>query len=77
MLLWIKYFLSKHSQQVVLNGTASQTMTVSSGVPQGSVMGPLLFVLYVNDLPEQVECNISVFADDTKIYTTVKDIADS
>ena len=40
-------------------------------------MGPLLFLVYVNDIPEQVECSISMFADDTKIYTTVKDIADS
>ena len=65
------------SQQVVLNGLASETFVVSSGVPQGSVLGPLLFLVYVNDIPEQVECNISMFADDTKIYTAVKGIADT
>ena len=69
LLLWIKDFLSEHTQQVVLNGSASNTFTGSSGVPQGLVMGPLLFLVYVNDIPEQVECNISMFADDTKTYT--------
>ena len=77
LLLWIKDFLNGHLQQVVLNGLASRTFTVSSGVSQGLVLGPLLFLLYVNDIPEQIECNISMFADDTKIYTAVKDIADS
>ena len=66
LLLWIKDFFSK---QVDLNGSASNTLTVSSEVPQGSVMGPLLFLVYVNDIPEQVECN-SIFAVNTKIYTT-------
>ena len=77
LLLWIKDFFSECTQKVVLNGSASNTFTLSSGVPQGSVMGPLLFLVYVNDILEQVECNISMFADDTKIYTTVKSIADS
>ena len=77
LLLWIKDFLSERTQQVVLNGSASNIFTVSGGVPQGSVMGPLLLLIYVNDIPEQVECNISMFADDTKIYTAVKTIANS
>jgi len=77
LLLWIKDFLSERSQQVVINGSASNTFTVSSGVPQVSVMGTMLFLIYINDIPEQVQCNISMFADDTKIYTAVKDIADS
>ena len=55
MLLWIKDFLRDQSQQVVLNGSASESLTVSSRVPQGSVMGPVLFLLYFNDIPEQVE----------------------
>ena len=50
LLLWIKDFLSERTQQVVLSGSASNTFTVSSGVPQGSVMEPLLFLVYVNDI---------------------------
>ena len=57
-----------------MNSSASQTLTVSSGVPQGSAMGPVLFLflLHVNDIPKQVECDISMLVDDTKIYTSVK-----
>ena len=69
LLLWIKGFLNGRWQQVVLNGSA--------GVPQGSVLGPLLFLLYVNDIVEHVKCNISMFADDTKIYTAITNVADS
>ena len=72
LLLWIQDFFSEYAQKVILNGSASNTLTVSSEVPQDSVKGPLLFLLYVNDIPEQVECNISMFAENTKIYTTVK-----
>ena len=63
--------LNGRLQQVVLNGSASKIFTVSSGVPQGSDLGPLLFLVYVNDIPEHVECNISMFTDDTKIYASV------
>ena len=56
---------------------AQLLLSVSSGANQGLVMGLLLFLVYINDIPEQVECNISMFADDTKIYTVVKSIADS
>ena len=55
-----------------MNGSTSETLTVSSGVPQGSVMGSVLFLLYVNDIPEQVECDISMLADDTKILEGYK-----
>ena len=77
LLLWIKSFLTNRPQQVILNGSASKTFSVSSGVPQGSVTGPLLFLVYVNNIPEQVGCNIRMFSDDTKIYTTIQDIAGS
>jgi hypothetical protein len=67
---WIKDFLSNRKQCVIVNGSMSQPMPVSSGIPQGSVLGPLLFVIYINDLPNTTanNSNIYLFADDTKIY---------
>ena len=67
---WIKSFLTGRKQRVVLNGFKSEWTTVISGVPQGSVLGPLLFLLYINDLPDNVKyCQVKIFADDTKIYS--------
>ena len=68
---WIKSFLRDRKQRVVLNGFKSSWSNVVSGVPQGSVLGPLLFLLYVNDLPECIEnCKVAMFADDLKLYST-------
>ena len=61
---------------VVVNGSRSGWADVYSGVPQGSILGPLLFILYVNDLPETVRCGIQMFADDTKLWTTVQKVDD-
>ena len=69
VLHWIKDFLSHRVQKVIINGTHSSEKAVTSGIPQGSVLGPLLFVLYINDLPSCVQSNIRLFADDTKIFT--------
>ena len=69
ILQWISDFLHNRSQRVVINGTASSEKTVTSGIPQGSVLGPLLFVLYINDLPSCVQSDIRLFADDTKVFT--------
>ena len=63
-------FLTGRKQRVVLNGFKSEWTTVISEVPQGSVLGPLLFLLYINDLPDNVKyCQVKIFADDTKIYS--------
>ena len=69
MLKWIAAFLSNRSQTVNINGSVSNPVSVTSGVPQGSVLGPLLFLIYINELPDVVKnCKIKLFADDSKIY---------
>ena len=73
---WIRAFLSDRTQQVIVNGEASQCKDVTSGIPQGSVLGPLLFVIFINDLPSQVKSDIFLFADDTKIFRTINSIGD-
>ena len=65
---WLKAFLSNRKQKVRVNGCQSQWAPVLSGIPQGSILGPILFSLFVNDLPGEVQSLISMFADDTKIY---------
>ena len=64
---WIKNWLTNRKQRVVINGETSEFIEVTSGVPQGSVLGPLLFVIYVNDLDDHIKSNIALFADDTKV----------
>ena len=71
---WIKDFLENRRQRVVINGEASDWRPVTSGIPQGSVLGPILFICYVNDMPEAVQGMIKIFADDTKIYSEVDNI---
>lgn len=65
---WIVNFLNNRSQFVNINGQTSAHMPVTSGVPQGSVLGPVLFVIYINDLPDELHSTTLMFADDTKIY---------
>ena len=66
---WIENFLSNRIQRVIINGAQSEDKTVTSGIPQGSVLGPILFVMYINDLPASVQSEIRLFADDTKLFT--------
>ena len=65
----ITFFLSKRWVQVVLDGNSSQEYPVNAGVPQGSILDPTLFLLYINDLPDDVICDIAIYANDTTLYS--------
>ena len=65
---WIKDFLDNRNQSVLLNGSNSDSIPVSSGDPQGSVLGPILFLAYINDLPDQVRSRVRLFADETAMF---------
>ena len=68
ILKWMQSFLRHRQQCVVINGTYSSQVPVTNGIPQGSVLGPVLFILYINDLPVGITSSVKMFADDTKLY---------
>lgn len=68
---WIEAFLKDRHQRVVINGETSERRDVKSGVLQGSILGPLLFLIYINDLQEEITSDIKLYADDTKISQKV------
>lgn len=73
---WIEDFLTDHSQYVLLEQVPSETLPVMSGVPQGSVLGPLLFLIFINDITDNMSCNIRLFADDCIIYKEINSHSD-
>ena len=75
LILWFKSYLEKRKQKTVINGFTSDNKSVLAGVPQGSVLGPLLFLVYINDIVDNISCNIKLFADDTSLYITLDDYA--
>ena len=68
---WIGAFLHQRSQKVVVRGATSESFAVTSGVPQGSVLGPILFLIFINDLPLEVISPLSLFADDSKVFSKI------
>jgi hypothetical protein len=78
MLNWLRCYLSNRYQHVVVEGHKSEIAVIKSGVPQGSILGPFLFLLYINDLYKCVKlpCEVALFADDAKIYCEIKDECD-
>ena len=67
-------FLSNRKQRVVVNGQKSSWTNVHAGVPQGSILGPLLFLIYVNDLSDNLTSNANFFADDASLFSAVHDV---
>ena len=69
----VESFLSNRYQRVVLDAQVSSWADVKTGVPQGSILGPLFFLIYINDLSENLKSTVKLFADDTSIFHVVKD----
>jgi hypothetical protein len=72
ILNWISAFLSNRSQSVTVNGTHSNKIAVTSGVPQGTVLGPALFLIYINDIANNIKSSMRLFADDSILYREIK-----
>ncbi len=64
---WLKSYLTDHKQRVILNDWTSEWRCINAGVPQGSILGPLLFFMYANDIVDNIKCDPSVFADDNAV----------
>ena len=73
---WIEQFLTDRTQQVVVENKFSALTPVISGVPQGSVLGPLLFLLFINDLPISIDSLVKLYADDVLMYRSINDVSD-
>ena len=77
LLQWTSHFLTQRNQQVVIEGKASDWVPVTSGVPQGTVLGPLLFLTFINDIPTGITSKLRLFADDCLMYRSISSPQDS
>ena len=73
VLEWIRSFLTERRQRICIRGNESSWSAVRSGIPQGTVLGPILFVIYINDLPGVITSYLYMYADDTKIFRIIRD----
>ena len=73
---WVSPWLTTRKQQVVMNGKISRWVSVKSGVPQGTVLGPLMFLIYINDIGENVLSRLKLFADDCILYKAISSVED-
>ena len=77
LLSLLDIFYQNREERLVLNGQTSEWRKINSGVPQGSVLGPLIFLIYINDLPDSLTSICKVFADDTSLFPTAFNIYES
>lgn len=77
LLAWVTDYLSNRKQRVVINGCSSDWRGIRAGVPQGSILGPLLFIIFINDIVYSIRSTIKLFADDTSLFLVVDDPAES
>ena len=73
LLLWFISYISNRKQKVIIENSSSKTGDIKAGVPLGSVLGPLLFLIYINDTTENVNSHIRLFADDTTLFVDFSD----
>ena len=74
---WVESYLEGRTMRVVINGKVSRWRKIESGVPQGAVLAPLLFLIYVNELPDWMKSEIKLFADDSKLWHVIRDDSDA
>ena len=77
MHLWFRNFLTNRKQRLQIRGSYSEWSPVISGVPEGSILGPIMFLIYVNDIPNIITSTAKLVADDTKIYRQINKVEDS